>query len=473
MYLMIQNKGVAPVEAFTLLGASTSRDCDDTIGQFGTGTKHSINLLLRERLPFRVYCGKTRLEFQTEDLAMDDGFGSTKQVNKVVCQFGGTTRKKIDLGWVLEFGAIDWTDIGMALREFISNAIDRTVRETGEFAPSIESGDLVVKIVDKMQAKDGYTRVFIKVDEEGEILKYLSDLSKRFLHFGDPEDVKKTFLPKAGRNLTGDTAMIYREGVLVREIKETNYSSVYDYNFSASDIPIDDCRNSNEYTIRAACARLLRDATADELAPILKAMADGLKTFESVFDQYAISGYNTSTEKQREAWTDAWEAAVGDAVVVSDEGDGHAREKAVRKGHKVVTVNPTWASTVKNFGVNNVADVLDTNEREGREILSPTSASIEALDMVWEWLEMTKQTADKPKPGVFCYKELTKAESDIMGFYRHGEENIHVREDIASGVNKYLLKTTLEELAHYVTGATDNSRDFQNFFMDMIVELVA
>ena len=34
-----------------------------------------------------------------------------------------------------------------------------------------------------------------------------------------------------------------------------------------------------------------------------------------------------------------------------------------------------------------------------------------------------------------------------------------------------LVKVALEEVAHYVTGATDNSRDFQNFLLDLSVKL--
>ena len=52
MYLLVQNPGVAPVEGYTLLGVSTTRNCGvvGTIGQFGSGAKHAINTLLRAGL---------------------------------------------------------------------------------------------------------------------------------------------------------------------------------------------------------------------------------------------------------------------------------------------------------------------------------------------------------------------------------------------------------------------------------------
>jgi len=35
------------------------------------------------------------------------------------------------------------------------------------------------------------------------------------------------------------------------------------------------------------------------------------------------------------------------------------------------------------------------------------------------------------------------------------------------------LKVALEELSHFVTGATDNSRDFQNYLLDVAVKLAS
>jgi len=143
MRLLIQNPGAAPVEGYTLLGVSTTRNCGvaGTIGQFGSGAKHAINTLLRAGLKLLIYCGKTRLEFATRDDTVNDGL-VTKPIKRVVCRLGGTSSKTLDMGWCLDFGAIDWTDLSMALREFVANAIDRTVRERGDFVPALLNEDL-------------------------------------------------------------------------------------------------------------------------------------------------------------------------------------------------------------------------------------------------------------------------------------------------------------------------------------------
>ena len=56
----------------------------------------------------------------------------------------------------------------MGLREFVANAIHRTVREQSDFVPAMLSEDLRVTVVDEkaIRAKDGFTRVFIEVDAD-------------------------------------------------------------------------------------------------------------------------------------------------------------------------------------------------------------------------------------------------------------------------------------------------------------------
>ena len=210
MFLLIQNPGVAPVEGFTLLGVSTTRDCGvaGTIGQFGSGAKHAINTLLRAGLKLLIYCGKTRLEFATREETIRDGL-VTKNIKRVICKLGGTSSKTLDMGWCLDFGAIDWTDLSMALREFVANAIDRTVREKGDFLPALLSEDLRVAIVEDsaVRARDGCTRVFVEVNPD--VQRFYGELPRRFLHFsGNPSLVKRVALaegrPKPERQTDGD-----------------------------------------------------------------------------------------------------------------------------------------------------------------------------------------------------------------------------------------------------------------------------
>ena len=137
MYLLIENSGLCPVEGLTILGCTTTRyaNNEDTIGNFGSGSKMGISVLLRNGIPPIIYCGTLRLEFFTEPLSVNDGLHSRifNQVwVKITGKHDGKQHNRTQqLGWVLDHGEPDWTNVDMALREFVSNALDRSIRESG------------------------------------------------------------------------------------------------------------------------------------------------------------------------------------------------------------------------------------------------------------------------------------------------------------------------------------------------------
>jgi len=476
-FLMIQNAGVAPTEAFTLLGMSMTESCGvkGVIGQFGSGNKLAINLLLRLGIKVYIYCGKTRLEFFTVAETISDGI-SQKKVYHVKCKFGGTSSRTIDCGWTLAWGQKDWTTTDMALREFVSNAIDRTIREKEGFKQAIMDGDLTVIPVMNPQrrAADGFTRVYVEMTEA--VHKFYSELPRRFLHFSDdPNQVYESVLPKAERNLSASkTPMIYRCGVLVREISESHRPSLFDYNFKADEIDIDECRNSSEYATRAACARLMGKVDSDTLATVMKSMVRGEDTFESNLDaDYILPMWDTPNDNQKENWNEAWSKANEDGpAILCLEGNETAIRTIEKKGYTPRKIkSQSWVNTAKRMGVQHSSDILTANEEKGREIIPATTAAIRAVDTVWSWLEALGMTNGKDKPEVRGFRELMDAECGTMGYWEVGSSVVHIREDISTAINEYTLKVALEEICHYVTGSGDNSRDLQQFAFDMIVKL--
>jgi hypothetical protein len=475
-YLLIQNIGNAPVEGYTLLGMTTTRDCGvaGTSGQFGSGAKHAINVLLRAGMKFWIYCGKNRLEFYTKDVTVNDGLVE-KAVRRVMCRLSGpTSNRVIDCGWVLDFGAIDWNETSMALREFVSNAIDRTIRQEGGFVEPIKNGNLAVipQTEDQRRAKDGYTRIYVEMTPE--VQKYFGELPKRFLHFSsNPGQVAQGLLLKADRNLgNGLTPMIYRCGILVREISETKDPSLFDYNFEPSELSIDECRNSSEYSTRAECARKLRKASADVLTVVYASLIQGAQTFESNLDQhYLCPSWDTPQEEEKKNWQEGWEQA-SEGAVLCDEEATQTVKFVQRKGHKAQTVKASaWVGAAEQFGVKTATAILDAGEQKGRETIPASHAAIKAVDIAWSWMEQLEMTQGKDKPLVACYRDIMSAESSVMGYQADGM--VYLREDISDAVTKFTLKVAYEEVVHYITGATDNSRDFQNFLIDCFIEAVA
>ena len=131
------------------------------------------------------------------------------------------------------------------------------------------------------------------------------------------------------------------------------------------------------------------------------------------------------------------------------------------------------------YGVQTPASVLSVDELVGREISDPTPDAQAAVDLVWELLEEFGLTNGKEKPPVKVFtSHLGWRHSMLNGFYRDGTVFIH--EDLGGtasivagrqALSDRLLNVALEEISHHVTQATDNSRDFQNFLLDVAVKL--
>jgi len=458
-YLMIQNKGVAPVEAFTMLGDSGTRDCgvEGAIGQFGSGSKHGINMLLRKGIDFRVYTGHTRLEFSWDRKMVKDANGKMRETFPVKCKLSGDKTKTIDCGWTLDFGAMDWRDTSMGLREFVSNALDCT-NILGEDAGLY----LKVQSEDRPRACKGVTRIYVDLNDQ-DVADFYRDLSKHFLHFSaDPSQAKERFLRKSPDSLG---PRIYREGVFVRELAAT-CRSAFDYNFKAGDIKIDECRNSSEYALRANIAQTVNKADAETLKTYFETLSTG-DTYEASLDQFYL-GYCES-EESRANWTEAWELFAGTAVVATEAiGNSPIAEHVLAKGHKVAILPDAFAKVAASMGVPTVASVLGEAGAAGKIECPTTLGAQAAVDEVWGWCEVAEMTGGKAKPETKCFRQLMDAGGECLGYCKLGGTAVYIREDLAG---KIALKTAIEEVAHYVTGSTDCSRDFQNFAFDMIVEL--
>lgn len=467
-YLKIENIGVCPVEGFTVLGVSLADTSNHAgvIGTFGSGSKHAVAVCLRNGLDPVVFCGSLRLEFFTRPQVVSDGQAS-KDFARVCVKYGGTdpttgsSRSQTDdLGFVLDYGRQDWGEVSLALREFVSNAIDRSIREWGDWS------GVKIEIVDEGQvrAKRDSTRVFLPLTPE--VLNFYNDLGKWFLHFSEPESLQKQILPKRNRNL-GDrrAAVIYRRGVRVREFEASNTESLFDYNLP--DLSIDEARKASDWDVRHHCGQALANGDKNILAILFDHLLNSDKSvWEFGFDIYSLQPRYGSETERRQNWQEAFVQVAGETAVLSGEGTVDQLE---RKGYKPIKAPEGLVSAAARYGVQTPGTVLSADEMCGRSITDPTPDAQAAVDTVWDWLEAHDLTNGKVKPPVKCFTSILDGGVMLNGYYRDGI--VYINADLAEGTSNRLCKVALEELAHYVTGATDNSRDFQNYLLDLAVKL--
>ncbi len=480
-FLKIENPGQAPIEGFTVLGVSLASTSNNVgvIGQFGSGNKHAVAVLLRNDLSPIVYAGTLKMEFSTRPQIVTDGVAS-KEFGRVVVKFGGTdpntgtSRSSTeDLGFVLNYGEKDWTDVALALREFVSNSIDRSIRETGDWS------GVKIEVVGESQvrAKAGFTRVYIPLTPE--VLTFFNDLPKWFLHFSEPHLLDKAILPKNNRNLgERKAAVIYRRGVRVREFEASDTESLFDYNLD--NLRLDESRQANDWEVRNAAGKALASSDKQILAVLFDRLLNSDKpAWEFSFDSFSMQpSYGDSADvvaQRRKNWSEAFIQVAGDDGVLTAKGTVNQLE---RKGYIPIVASENLVSAAGMYGVQTSASVLSADELSGRELSDPTPDAQAAVNFVWNLLEQIGLTNDKEKPTTKVFTSILDGGVQLNGYYRSG--TVYLHEDLGGtasivagteALSDRLVKVALEEVVHHITQATDNSRDFQNFLLDVAVKL--
>lgn len=314
-----------------------------------------------------------------------------------------------------------------------------------------------------------------------EVLEFYNALGKWFLHFSEPESLNKAILPKNNRNL-GDrkAAVIYRRGVRVREFQSSDTESLFDYNLD--DLRIDESRQASDWDVKHHAGKALANADKQTLAILFDRLLNSKKlAWELAFDIYSMSPSGGDSaevlNQRRKNWSEAFAQVAGQEAVLTGEG---TKDQLERKGFVPVVAPENLVSAASMYGVQNAASVLSVDEMVGREISDATPDAQAAVDLVWDLLEETGLTNDKEKPPIKVFTSILNGGTMLNGYYRNGE--VFINADLAGdgsvvggrqALSHRLLVVALEEVAHYVTGATDNSRDFQNYLLDVAVKLGA
>jgi hypothetical protein len=462
-YLLIENqvKEMPSIEAIRMLGASFSRGIETRIGQFGSGAPYAFALLARTPSPdgdktllesFKICLGTDVYTFYTTPTPMNDSEGSSHTTHEICMkkQGGGSWNLNI----ATSFGAIDWTDPTMAIREFISNAIDGADAFDGtnnsvRIDPSISDEPRACR------AKDGYIRIYIKINDE--IAEYIEELKRNFICLTPGYNPNQQIY----HNSDGGPAKIYRKGVKVGEFGE---HSAFHYNIA--DLNLKESRIVDSSEARDRCAKVIAIANVESLVTYVNNLLADAKIWERDFNTYWLNPSNNSrlTDDQKEAAQHNWMAAIdrtlaGTVICETDT----AKAMVVGKGLTAWTPSFSVGGLLKKMGAVSSDKVLNLHEIEGKELCPATQNVLDTVNMVWDMIDRAGMTVGKEKPKVMGFHQNTVGPGSKAGYYVPGGDTIYIRSDFGDDRGVYLINTVIEESAHYITGAQDCTRDFQEF----------
>lgn len=459
MYLRIANPGVADPHSLITLGMSTTRYSDKygLVGVFGSGSKLSLALLLRNNINPVIYISNLQMHFFTKSVMSEGNIFHKIFVKYAGKDLNGRTKNNTEAtGFTTEYGAVDWKNVAMAGREFVSNAIDGCIRNDSPIS------DVEIEIVEKPRAKNGWTQVFIPLTNE--IRNFYDAVEHLFLHFRDDNSLEKSILPKA----QNDRLRIYKKGVLVFSFE---VESIYDYNVG-DELKLDESRNASEWDVRYAVAcTIAKHASLNEMENILKGMISNDKCWENKIEKDYLSGKYVLTETKMQErqilWQQAWKNVYGKDAVACNNVKGLS-DFVEKKGFTPVIVSNEILTLVESVGVTSQNSVLTGQEQKGRIVNSPSPKMEKMVDYVWKILVDLDMVNNKEKPVVMGFYEQMQGGSQVWGEYDFATQTVYLHNDL-SGFQ--LMKVTLEEITHHVTNGADMSRDLQDYLFRLITKI--
>lgn len=408
-YLKIQNDGLLDIRLLSLMGGTTKAHDEMKIGQWGSGLKYSMAWMLRNNLDFRIFIGTQEVKLSTVTEEIRD------EVFEIICVDDVKTSVTTNMGG-------DAWKAWMIVREIWCNALDE--------------GGAEKDVTDNITGESGKTTFYLQFSHDFQDV--YRNWSQYFIHDLSPlhVDGKYRIYPSNG------SLCLYKQGVL---IKKMDTPSVFSYDIQ--DAPINELREYNGSASQPIVYSLMNAPVS-----VCKQFFSNIKDecYEAKMDWFWGGAFSTN-------WVEAlggkklihndimmlvftgWSAEdISNAVIVPKK----VYEKFVKMfpdiGCTKITVNGEFIQTDNKPLMNKVREVAKMLESCDYHI----SPSIEI------------------QTGRFEKKDII-AQADVKN------RVIMLSEQLEEKTTHYIASTLIEENEHIKTGMSDNSRAFQQHFIDL------
>jgi hypothetical protein len=422
-YLEIKSFGHIDVEAFTLIGASTKRNDSNTIGMYGSGNKYSIATMLNKGISFKVFSGEDEIKFDTKETSFRD------QSFKIILVNGNETSLTTTMG------GSDWDSAFAPIREIYSNALD-------------EDKDATLKSTSEIIPEHGYTKFFIEMTPD---VKHFYDNVHLYFCNHNPKVLYSDGSNSIFQNTDEGKVRIFRRGILSHTDEKSK--SVFHYNLH--DIDINESRVIKYvWQIESKVARVLKSvndvSTINQLLLTLNGGNAGYLEHNCDWNTYSN-------------FSDAWEIAIKDKKFAPVEFVNMFDEKDL-KGRFQLPMKLLKALKMQFEDL----DVLGLNSKTDISFIEVTPNEV-LLDKVLDALDLLKNTMYKNRFSFdlnikyvkfFDSHTLGLAENDII--YLSSKLDTYSVDEIA--------KIIIEENEHNISGYGDETREFQNHWINLYFE---
>lgn len=445
-HILIQNKGELPIWGMRLLGLS--RKSADKIGRFGTGLKESIALLIRMDKAPVIFTGKCRIDFVIQHLDDQD------EICFMLSEPRGRHQAKEwhGLGIHPNFGKEDWDDPWMAFREIICNALDEV--GVDNIKHDICSTDLC--------GEEGTTKVYVPMCPE--TLAAYSSIHERLLPLGNYEvqgiiqGVGSTIKKRSKKKL-----QIFHKGVWVQEHAD---DSLFDYELD--DLKLNESRSADWFQVNGEVAKIVSEFSTPQIVLLLSMMfQDGgnVEFFEK--NRLLMAGHYLDVDTGKN-WREAFSTMFGEKAVMTT-NDKFFFDKINKLGKKpIVILHDGLFYALRQAGVPHSLTILSKDERKYEVLQEPSPEAQAVFDEVWNSLAGLGLADGKQKPGLMMFKQRPGDSYVHFGAYENGV--CHINMDCSG--SRQERQACLEEIGHHISGAEDESEEFQHWLVECLERLI-
>lgn len=409
-YLKIQNEGLLDIRLVALMGGTTKSTDKYKIGQFGTGLKYTLAFLFRNNLSFKIFAGTEEVKIHTEKELIRD------EVFEIICINNQRTSITTKMGE-------DWT-AWMIIRELWCNALDE--------------GCAIKELTEDAVGEDGKTTFFIQ--EDIQIRGVLKEWNKYFIHDQTPIFENKTYkLYPAGNKLC-----LYKQGVLIHE--DTEHTSLFSYDIGDADI-----NELREFkgTVSREIAHALHNANEKAIEYLLENITDDHYEGQMDWDWYLSFGTQ-------------WKNVIGNAKIIYLKvlEEIEARGNFPDRSTLIIVPKSLYTTLSKQFDNISAVYVAAGSGAFYEEYNEAIENKIKQGIVILETCEYIIHPELKFIYGFFEDKR-------ILAQINSKEKTIRVSNTMLQKSLSIVVGMLIEENEHFNTGMDDNTREFQQHFINL------
>lgn len=413
-YLAIRNNGVLDIRLVSLMGGTTKSKDKYKIGQFGTGLKYFLAFCVRNNIDFKIFCGEKQVVVTVEQETIKN------EIFEIICIDGIRSSITSRMGE-------DW-EAWMIIREIWCNALD-------------EGGSKKFITTDVSGLADT-TTIFIQATPE--ITSVMSDWNKYFIHDQAPIFSSPEFCIYPG----GKSFRLYKKGVLIHELDLTTSEEFSIFSYDIADAEINELRE-------------FKGSVAQSVAKCLSCC--NVSTAKTFLENISQSAYDANIDLSWYlSWSSDWEKAIGDRKLIHFSAEKRMLENGRQIDYEKTIVVPKSLYTVLST---QFPDVRGLYSSSGSKDFVPTD-NPELLKRLHEAVETLRRA------GVYIHPELHFK----TGYFDSSNvlADVNLQTKLCCVSNKLMdlsmfdvITTVLEENAHIHTGYRDETRMFQQYFIDL------